>query len=99
DIRDVERAQEEAPFSEEERNAWAEFQANEAAVEEAQEWEAFDRRNAEMRRLVDEEMVMEMLRSDEEDEVAAVGGRLPYAPSLDDDEDEDDEWEDDEDEA
>ncbi|KAG9677811.1 hypothetical protein KCU99_g4453, partial [Aureobasidium melanogenum] len=99
DIRDVERAQEEAPFSEEERNAWAEFQANEAAVEEAQEWEAFDRRNAEMRRLVDEEMVMEMLRSDEEDEVAAVGGRVPYAPSLDDDEDEDDEWEDDEDEA
>ncbi|KAG9564668.1 hypothetical protein KCU71_g4944, partial [Aureobasidium melanogenum] len=96
DIRDVERAQEETPSSEEERHAWAEFQANEAAVEEAQEWEAFDRRNAEMRRLVDEEMVMEMLRSDEEDEVAAVGGRVPYAPSLDDDEDE---WEDDEDEA
>jgi hypothetical protein len=49
---------------------------------------------AEMMGFGDEEEAMEMLRSDDEDELAVVEGRRGfYAPSLDDDEDE---WEDEE---
>lgn len=80
ELRNDERAQEEAHLDEEELREWEQSQAIEAAHD-----------------LQDRELIAEMLRSDDEDEVAVVGGRVPYAPSLD-DEDED-EWEDEEDGA
>lgn len=94
ELRDNERAQAEAHLNEEELREWEVSQAMEAAQDEE------DRELiAEMLRSdhEDEGMAMAMLRSDDDDEVAIVGGRVPYAPSLDDDED--DEWEDEEDEA
>lgn len=77
-----------ASITEQEQAEWAENDAYEQMLE------AEDARQiAEMMGFGDgEEVAMEMLRSDDEDEVAIRG---PYAPSLDDDVDGDeDEWED-----
>lgn len=80
------RAELYASITEQEQAEWAEDDAYEQMLEME------DRQQiAEMMGFGDEEEAMEMLRSDDEDEVAVRG---PYAPSLDDDEDEDDEWED-----
>lgn len=77
-----------ASLTEEERAEWAEIDAHEEMLEME------DRREiAEMMGFGGEEEAMEMLRSDDEDEVAVARG--PYAPSSDDDDDgEEDEWED-----
>ena len=76
-----------ASLTEEERAEWAEIDAHEEMLEME------DRREiAEMMGFGGEEEAMEMLRSDDEDEVAVARG--PYAPSSDDDDDgEEDEWE------
>jgi len=82
------RAELYASITEQEQAEWAEDDAYEQMLEME------DRQQiAEMMGFGDgEEEAMEMLRSDDEDEVAVRG---PYAPSLDDDDDEEgDEWED-----
>lgn len=81
-----ERLDRELGVDDAERAEWAEAEAFE------REEEARERRElAEMMRFVDEDdgVALEMLRSDDEDEVAVRG---PYAPSLDDTDEDEDEW-------
>ncbi|KAI4719088.1 hypothetical protein E4T48_04604 [Aureobasidium sp. EXF-10727] len=87
---DAARADLYASLTEDERRELEDAEAMEVARE------VEDRQMAEMMGFADGEGAMEMLRSDDEDEVAV--GRTPYAPSLDDDDDDDEsEWEDEED--
>jgi hypothetical protein len=83
------RAELYASITEAERTEWVEDDDYDDMLE------AEDRQQiAEMMGFRDEGEAMEMLRSDDEDEIAVGGGRGFYAPSLDDYDEDEDEWED-----